>query len=577
MDDLPHYGSFKTVQPQGDGSDGRVQSNLAMILRASRPWLLRRERIGIRRFRNSAVLIPNSIQQTRPSDLINLIKPVHREYLDKERTIVFFLTPVFASWLQDHQSFLRPAVERAFEHIFQDTSSSQDTVVSSLAAVVDKLPIPICRLSQRAHDVHQTRKDGLEEGASVAISPWDYVGYDGVAYATVQSGYIQTQARIDGKALGSVGFAAASCTGHLPLANTIFHTGSPTTLVWTEWMKRDDTQDLHLISKKDLTRAVLKTGRTDVDRTQPPVSSVPLIPLTPPRFVEASMGNIVRRIRTEEGKSMTASEELESVVPRYFKARNEAPRPMSVWALVIPEDRIQIIEKHASRWLDRFRGHTPYESVWRSRFPEPYDISIGQDSPLFYGAHLRKVLSGGGGWGKKAGLLSLDPSPAAEDVAPFPGQDNAADIEEVPDLSTALGNVVKPGDSIQFFTTPTAQAFDGCDAEPNLRSAISAFMNMGENPDTWAFGTIPSTVDADEAGSWQHKPAEERTVYEFSNFFGALTEGGMTVSYSDEQAQGTAQVTKIDVPYSRISVSEVHQPIDNESPIRDDVRSPEHR
>jgi hypothetical protein len=89
-----------------------------------------------------------------------------------------------------------------------------------------------------------------------------------------------------------------------------------------------------------------------------------------------------------------------------------------------------------------------------------------------------KTESGGGGWGAKAGLLSLDPQTVYQDESSL----------QADDLLQAIGDVAQDGQYIQFFTprlTRTKDIFPfrkGEYEEPNRKMVI--------------LGTTPSTVDA---------------------------------------------------------------------------------
>lgn len=111
-------------------------------------------------------------------------------------------------------------------------------------------------------------------------------------------------------------------------------------------------------------------------------SRLPLIPLTSPRKVLHCAGNILRELSSPEDPNtgVPASRELESAVDRYLTENPQAPgRKLDIFALITVPDR------------------QPPENG----NIDPWNLQSGQK--------LRRVLSGGGGWGKKMGLLSIDP------------------------------------------------------------------------------------------------------------------------------------------------------------------------
>lgn len=146
-------------------------------------------------------------------------------------------------------------------------------------------------------------------------------------------------------------------------------------------------------------------------------TQLPLRMLTPPRKVTAGMGNILRAIESVDGesKSTGASRELEKAFTDYTAS--------------LPADDTR--EK-----LDVFARLTATK-------PAPSSELL-----LAPGARIHRVLSGGGGWGSKAGLLSLDPQGetevdafAREFTARFDGTDGGP----------SSGMIVQEGEWVQFF------------------------------------------------------------------------------------------------------------------------------
>ncbi|KAF8451780.1 hypothetical protein BGX38DRAFT_1269091 [Terfezia claveryi] len=115
-------------------------------------------------------------------------------------------------------------------------------------------------------------------------------------------------------------------------------------------------------------------------------SRLPLIPLTAPRQILHCAGNILRELSLPEDPNtgIPASRELESAVDRYLMENPQVPagRKLDIFALITPPGC-----EYPQR--DRTGGF------------DPWDSQSGQK--------LRRVISGGGGWGKKMGLLSIDP------------------------------------------------------------------------------------------------------------------------------------------------------------------------
>ncbi|EAT81992.2 hypothetical protein SNOG_10598 [Parastagonospora nodorum SN15] len=272
--------------------------------------------------------------------------------------------------------------------------------------------------------------------------------------------------------------------------------------------------------------------------------------------VEGGMGNIIRRIIDDEGQSVTAASELEKVVPRFFKARGEPAQPTTAWALVMRGRQKRNKDIKTKRILGKNilkseKGKNMHEALWdRLWQSNPPQWSTYVSTAIAEGASLHRVLSGGGGWGKKAGLLSLDPVPVSEEV-PIRMEDATSGFEGPGDFSTALTPVVRDGDAIQFFIAPApASEVDGDKALENLKSLPK------QRAPGWELGVIPSTVDSFPGGSWQHVGADSEYIAVFRNSFGALSEGGLTLTRRRGQNRrdplypfGT---TTIDAPYSRL-------------------------
>ncbi|ORY01831.1 hypothetical protein BCR34DRAFT_667854 [Clohesyomyces aquaticus] len=507
----------------------------------------------------SAIVIPRSASNTTPEDLLGHIKPL-RPALDGEcRFAVVFLTPAFATWLRN-ESFIRRVVNKAYRHAVR--SEARNRTVTVLAAVVDKLPTP----------------ETLDSGAALPDAdfwrsqnvPVRDLGHEGMAYALLSGAHIveqplQTPTADDS---GSINFVTGFWLGEentyrhvleLPLANTVFQTGSTTTMTLSTWARRRNNKQMGLVEQHKINRYAVSLV---ADPSSGALSglAIPLMPLTLPRRVEASMGNIVRQIADENGSIVTASEELERVVPQYTKSRNEPSRALSVWALVVPKDAVSDVVQNTAALLEEARKVVdqsgtqkvnPWEVLWRCDPYIPNDIVV---TALAQNARLHRVLSGGGGWGKKAGLLSLEPGINQEDVVS--SGSGASDYStDMQDLSSALNTVVETGDHIQFLVSgvqPTAGTTESTAEVSSLEQPASkeSFWN-------WEIGTIPSTIDAMPAAEKQvESDGNDATVFWHS--FGALAEGGLKLkSQVLDKETGlwrNKDGTKVDVPFARFKL-----------------------
>lgn len=411
-------------------------------------------------------------------------------------------------------------------------------------------------LSEKQEAPHRIHDSAVQE-----------IGQEGMAYANLSlSDSLPTYSGVgsDKAAISFVTFQGSDEGGghfsdsiRLPLANTVFQTGSPTMMTHSIWGIAPDSTDFTLKEKRNISHHGIRLQLDDSDRA--PALSVPLVPLSQPRKIEASMGNILRRVTGSNGASITASQELEEQVPRYFSARGEPSQATTVWALVTGPNQQNLPDGNdlAEHLVQGQNEEKQWESLWKQSSPSPL-VPVA----LTHGARLHRVLSGGGGWGKKAGLLSLDPIPTSiVDFADGPnkretsvggsGEDFDADFDgEGPDLDSALQQVAKPGDWIQFFISPSTSTDSG---------------TIGQSHDyKWAkglrLGTIPSTTDAMPVFPEETEKAGSNEITVYPGTFGALAEGGMVISRRFKLAQGdefsTVGTSTVDVPFSRYLVND---------------------
>lgn len=518
---------------------------------------------------NSAIVIPASVKdavstrypstpksrliQQRPNTIVNHIQPLPRSDIYRDTFCVFLVTPSFAPWLVDDKFFLAKAIRRAF------SNAHRDLVIQAICAVVDKLPAG--RAMASGMRLRDTVKQRYNE------PPVGDPGFEGIAYVMLPSSASVPSTAPPSPDKGAIDFILSGHTGakrpysdtwRLPLANTVFQTGSPTTMYYTNWTLDAKEKALTLQERTDVTHHGVRMAASGTESGQmSSVLSIPLLPLTFPRTVEGAMGNIVRRILDDEGHSVTAASELEKVVPRFFKARGESAQPTTAWALVMRGKGKRQEREMKTKWvlgkniLKSEKGKNMYETLWDRLWQRnPTQWTTYVSTSIAQGASLHRVLSGGGGWGKKAGLLSLDPVPVSEEV-PIRMEDATSGFEGPGDFSIALTPVVHPGDAIQFFIAPaSATEVNGDKALENLKS-LPKQRALG-----WELGTVPSTVDSIPGGSWQHVGADSEYIAVFRNSFGALSEGGMTLTRRRAKSRKhpfySFGTTTIDVPYSRL-------------------------
>ncbi|KAJ2897058.1 uncharacterized protein MKZ38_005008 [Zalerion maritima] len=225
-----------------------------------------------------------------------------------------------------------------------------------------------------------------------------------------------------------------------PLANTIFDNGMQSTLRASTWA-RDQAGTYGLIEEFPLsTQRVVPDSTTKQSTTS---GSVPLMAVCPPRKVTSGLGNIIRQIEID-GENVPASKELEKNIDKLL-TNSPDPGPVSIWACMIPEDKLSsggcsFMDIFQKEKLDSF-----YEDIQGQQMAQvPVKMLVD-------GCQIFQVLSGGGGWGAKQGLLSLDSETSYsigdtdEDLEMFVKSFTSFNI------SGAATGMVTPGDYVQFF------------------------------------------------------------------------------------------------------------------------------
>jgi hypothetical protein len=491
-----------------------------------------------------------SPQTTTIEELVGAIepRPVGRpaEPVQTPSILTLLLTPKFAQYALDNQFPLR--VMKRFGE--EPATKPLDTIT----AVVDRLP---------SADGSSQGEEGMAYYFDSQPSP-----------LSVDS---QTPLQMSAQKPGSLTFRWSTQMGttggprttalQLPLAQTVFSNGLPSTLVHTRYDADPTTGAL-----RQATSQRLESQTLNIPLQQQNVAHyrAPLVPLTPLRTIESSMGNIVRKLSPrihflkEDGTKpvvdpiddlVPASEELEKAVSDYFKALDMAPESVQVWALIVPDVKKNSLNHGTIGGLTPLKINARViKNIWKISKQAGTELWDGSWTMrnmglLSKGCRLTRVLSGGGGWGKKAGLLSLDPDTkySTRDLRgdqgwEFSFQDQYTDETIAKHQREALGEIVKPGEKIMFFLAPK---------EPKILANHDP-RSFAESDRAFTFGAIPSSIDF-VPDSLATMPLDSKNstsqIEHHLNKFGALSEGGMAV-----EVQGS-MMTKIDVPFGRVSVT----------------------
>jgi hypothetical protein len=229
---------------------------------------------------------------------------------------------------------------------------------------------------------------------------------------------------------------------------------------------------------------------------------------------------------------MPASSELEKELPRYIAEHNIVDQRVSVWALV--EKPELVVADAAASTHDRLI------------------------QSLHQGGKLHRVMSGGGGWGKKQGLLSLDPEVSFSGTAnrdelvalsqifdpdnlptdTLPSLDKGITVDDL----SLLSQVATAGDFIQFFVAvePTYSHIKVLDEAGSPEVAVSYY-----------FGMVSDSMELDthEGGS------TVKDLVAMPYRFGALSE--KAIAYSQPMKGAGSESTKLDIPGSRVHLEAI--------------------
>lgn len=517
-------------------------------------------------------VLTSSPQSTSLKHLLDQIPPltVKKGHFKKDfALLVFLVTPAYASNARHDSDLFEQTIQRIYSPAADPDRYTLN--IHSLVAVVDRLPQP----SASIH--HLAVKDAGSEGLAFMFTD-DPVDAPGIFVEEAEDTTklirdiasslqirrslifdILTERTYHGKSEGEDSLSGSSSRSYsvqVPLANTIFQNGLPTTMIHTRHKKREGKPH-QVASSRHLNNQTLRLPFFAANEQGSNLTlTAPLVPLTEARSVVACMGNIVRRLasgphipsKASNDNTILASHELEESVQAYFSARGIPPQTVSVWALVIPKEAFSI---YSTSMVDVLHPQN-LKQRWKDNAMNWIESAAHTPlSLLQHHAKLHKVLSGGGGWGKKAGLLSLDPdfSYSSEEsgtlALPF-----FADVDPEVAQESALRDIVSPGDYIQFYMAPTPSA----DEQIPLHSVPE------RNPKQQSaeFGTIPSTIDSiPQAAAKEANDGKGFQLYQ--GHFGALSEVGFALTIHKHDLNNRQHVeqlnqTKIDVPFGRFTL-----------------------
>jgi hypothetical protein len=512
-------------------------------------------------------------------EITSQIKPIDAIARGAEHNLlaVFLLTPTFSKWLVDNNGFMQQALQQAVSKISARIDGG--IKVQALAAVVDRLPIPKgVQAALEDEDTHRVERgsvqnNGLEglsyaflSGSRLLAVPRQTKGSKAADLSSKPSHMLGINIRTSHSDSKSKLLSDRSYDLQIPLANTIFQTGFDATISTSIWTIRHNHAGLSMGKIAFHDHAAF-----DWPFQSPGVPSlkVPLIPLTLPRKIHSGMGNIIRQTVDADGSIVPASQELERAVMHYFGVLNMPQWAIPVWALILPADSADTMARKLKK-SEVLGGQEPsISNMWTSARREN---SVG--ILLAQGCKLHRVQGGGGGWGKKAGLLSLNPASFEDSTAWTYSNHGNTPVPPDEDFTTQLERVAKEGDFIQFYVTPA-------DVEETEQPELSQTESRARKVHL-EFGTIPTSADDVPSNAPQSGSVADKIILR-ENFFGALSETSMNLRglISDTEAIKADDIssagdfeflrTKIDVPYSKFSICECSTT--ENPPLRHDERN----
>ncbi|CAN8099111.1 unnamed protein product [Discula destructiva] len=492
---------------------------------------------------------PGATKATMLNAMRSLVVPTHWK-----NAVVLLASPAHASWLVD-QSFMARLI-RTLQH--PAALAGNDTKINILAAVVDGLhPRPGSPEMREGLSLQLGSLHGLLPGL------WDEASDEAVER---QSGPFQrnSESAHVSVILRTSKQAGSTVTVNLPLANTLFHNGRRTTCLASEWqLKTSDNGQMGI----DLLRMKGKRTQT-IDLPVPseyqnlPLHS-PLVPITYPRKIVEGLGNILAKVEIE-GQPSPASKEIQVNIPRLLEARRAWSEPtlnsgrVGVWALIIPQSTMElgstarsttfsasqeasaaVTASIRSRFLGAAVGKLAFEfTTLAERTAWQRCNALGD--LLLQGGRLHKILSGGGEWGAKASLLSLDPQTSLgveseeDELDRFQRSFNGED--------TAEEAITRPGDYVQFFV----------EGDSDVPAEHRGHMELLQAPDSYPVATFGvgefRKEDYATAQVEDSLQAQQGLVQMLPDHFGAFSAEGLYLDMLRDGGDKRTMSTKVDTP-----------------------------
>ena len=437
-------------------------------------------------------------------------------------------TPSFTHWLDSDNDFLDAAAQVLSSGNAREAKLHPDapnTTIRTRSAIVDRLP-PCTGTHLRA----ATSNRGSEGISVLAFGPGTYP----LATDLLDQGATSRNPHVRFVTpRGDLGQQVIA----LPVANTMFRNGHLSTMFEDSWEVASGSSKE--TQSRRLSRAPLKSFDIAITTaSKGPFIGISMRPLTRPCEVVSSIGNVIREVKCiNTGKLLPASTDLEAAVPQFLQSpwlTEIAKKSFSVFALITSKD-----------------FYTPAtEGIRIGVSPEGRLVLL--NSLFDNRARLHRVTGGGGGWGNKKGLLSLEPgidvfANERDQVSTMPPEGKDYDFQHT-------SAVVSPGDNVQFFATfPGQQRAIVNPVHLNDEAArIEAWRQRPHSRPRVVIGTNPPDEEY-SAGINNTSSSEDNLIFA-NNFFGMLSETGACLgNMRASDSHGSASFTsRLDIPFTTL-------------------------
>jgi hypothetical protein len=320
----------------------------------------------------------------------------------------------------------------------------------------------------------------------------------------------------------------------LPVANTLFENEKLNTLIHSKWTYKDGS--LKVVDSADVQSVSVKFPQhSRASGRQAFGLSIPYSAITPIRMIEEGLGNVIRKISDPESQRvMPASAELQRELTTGLAHTGQ------IFAVVMPPDVYQTIQTKVKSMITT--GSTEPNDLSPQAVTEMETVFLFKDLILHIksGTSVRRVIGGGGEWGDRASLVTLEPTEPFETSTSIENDDIS--LSYIERLNSA--SIAPTGHYIQFFMSAvehdSLSAFDE-KAALNIGciSTDSVIQAHGQHVHSFSFNTFgglsslgigveappsrtistPSTKHIDVQGSsfWLRYAASTETEKEIPN------------------------------------------------------------